>query len=516
MLLQKNSKFILLLLAAVISHLPYLMSGAFFSDEAIYVYAGFAILKGETPYAGITLPQPPLGYLFIAGEVAATQSSLLWIHAMNFVVYLIGLVFVFRVLSRLSTLPHAAVLGSLIYTLFPPILQYPFSAPLEFTYFVTLVFAGLDLALSNTQRSLFFAGASIGLAAITWYPGLFALIALIGCVTANRYEEVRSPRNALAGVARIVLGTLSVIVSMAAVIILLWRVYPQFVSQSLALQTGLRAGFSQGEKIFILTSYWEVFSPLLILGAAGMVLASLRSLRMRRSGELFLVVWFIIVFALLVLIPKVLFPHYFWFLTPILGYFSAVSILEFTSTFKRHPSYSRMLVFLPILVIASVFADNGLNSYPQDAFATNVYTASEAYVGHYVGNITTQDQLIWTSEAGIAFYANRLIVPPNSSIWKVQGFFDDVFNTSFTDTAMFQHEGSGLVSPVQFEQSWGSNVEVLIFIRGTGPVPYPDTLLWNGWSGTSGVSGWVMSHYSRVALLNFPGDSYLYEVWRRN
>src|SRR5258708_4794183 len=93
LLQSKNGKYTLLLLAAaVISHLPFLMSGAFFSDDAIYTYAGFAITKGVIPYAGITLPQPPLGYLFLAVEAATTQSSLPWIRTINFAVFLIGLV----------------------------------------------------------------------------------------------------------------------------------------------------------------------------------------------------------------------------------------------------------------------------------------------------------------------------------------------------------------------------------------------------------------------------------------
>jgi len=507
---------LLLLMGAMISHLPFLMSGAFFSDDAIYTYAGFAIQKGVTPYAGITLPQPPLGYLFLAAESAGTQSSLPWIRTINFVIYLIGIIFVFRVLSRISALPHAAFIGTLIYVLFPPILQYSFSATPEFTYFVTLIFAALDFALSNYHLALFLAGVCFGLSAITWYPGVFGLLALLGCVVGFRFEETGSLRKALVDFSKTLLGALAVVMIMLGVITLLWGVYPQFVSQSLDLQTGLRAGFSPGEKVLVLGSYWQVFSPLLILGATGVVIAGVRSRGSSHHRELLLGLWFAVVFALVALIPKVLFPHYFWFLTPILGYFSANTILEAVSTFKRHSNYFHMLILLSILATASIFAYNGLKSYPPNAFVNNVYTASEGYVGHYVANITAPGQLIWTSEAGIAFYANRLIVPPNSSTWKIQGFFDDVFNTSFTDTAMFQHQGSGLVSPVQFEQSWGSNVEVLIFIRGNGPVPYPDTLLWDGWSGTLGVSAWVMGHYSRVALLNFPGDSYLYEVWKRN
>jgi hypothetical protein len=496
------------------------MSSAFFSDDAIYTYAGFAIAKGVTPYAGIALPQPPFGYMLLASEVSLAQSNLPLIRTINFTIFLLGLVFVFLAIGRFSGIPPIAFLGSLIYAVFPPILQYSFSASVEFTYFVALIFAGLYLAFSNSPLSLFGAGVSFGLAGATWYPGIFCLVALLGLVAGNRYLDTNSIQDSLKGLVVTILGALLVITVVLGSVIIVWRAYPQFLTQSLGLQTSLRAGFSETEKINILSSYWETFSPVLVLGVAGMIIVFFKESKSQTKSklrkDLFVCLWFVSVFTLLVVVPKVLFPHYFWFLTPILGYFSAITLFESVSTLRRKAERLPTALLLITLAAASVFAYSGRNAYPTGAFTNNAYNGSEEYVGQYVANITLPGQLIWTSEPSIAFYANRLIAPPNSSSWKVQGFFDDVFNTSFTDIAMFQHEGSGLVAPVQFEQSWGSNVEVLVFIRGGGPVPYPDTLLWEGWPGTPGVSGWVSAHYSKVAILTFAGNSYWYEIWKRS
>jgi len=144
------------------------MTGPFFSDEAIYTYAGYAIMRGTVPYAEITLPQPPLGYLMLAGEIAITNANLQLVREINFLVYLVGVIFVFRVLTRVSTRPLTSFVGTLIYTLFPPVLSYSFSAPLEFTYFVTLVFAGLYFGLSENRLSLFSSGFFSGLAFLVW------------------------------------------------------------------------------------------------------------------------------------------------------------------------------------------------------------------------------------------------------------------------------------------------------------------------------------------------------------
>ena len=516
MALPANLKYVLILLsAALVSHIPFLMSGAFFSDEAIYAYGGYAILKGVVPYAGIALPQPPLGYLLLASETFVTQSNLQSIRIINFAIFSLGLVLVFRALARISSKPRVAFLASLIYAVFPPLIQYSFSTTLEFTYFVTLIFAGLNFALSETPASLFGAGVFLGLASITWYPGVFALFALVGIVAIDRFQKTKSWKEVLTGATRIVVGSLAVVTIMFAAVVLVWNAYPQFVIQSFGLQSSLRAAFSPAEKLDVLESYWETFAPVLILGVSGVVIVALKPTLPGRRRDLLLAVWFAAISLLLVLVPKVLFPHYLWFLTPVLCYFTAFTIFELESRLRHRSSYLLATTLIGVVLAASFFALFGIGSYPQGAFSNNVYTASEEYVGRYVANISSPNEFIWTSEPGIAFYAHRLIIPPNSSLWRVQGFFNDVFNHSFTDTSEFDHQGAGIVSPVQFEQSWGLNVSILVFIRGDGPVPYPDTLLWEGWSGTSGVRDWVTVHYSRVTLLTFPGDSYGYEVWKR-
>jgi hypothetical protein len=48
-------------------------------------------------------------------------------------------------------------------------------------------------------------------------------------------------------------------------------------------------------------------------------------------------------------------------------------------------------------------------------------------VAEYIRNITKEDDKIWTTEADIAFFAQRLIVTPNSTMWKYQGFYEDVW-----------------------------------------------------------------------------------------
>ena len=87
----------------------------------------------------------------------------------------------------------------------------------------------------------------------------------------------------------------------------------------------------------------------------------------------------------------------------------------------------------------------------------------------------------------------------------------------FVDANGVVHQGIGITSPDMFTQSWESaRVKVLIFIRGAGPVPYPDDLLWNGYEGQVGVESWVESHFSLLQIVSSQDVAYTYEIWVRN
>jgi hypothetical protein len=506
-----------LISVALISHVPFIMNSPFFSDEAIYTYAGYAISRGVTPYVGITLPQPPVGYLILAAEAGLTHSNLLAIHALNFLMYLVGITLVYRILRQVSIIPQASFVGTLIYVLFPPIISNSFATPIEFVYFLSFTLMGLSFFLRGGRLSLFLAGAFLGLATLTWYPGLFELIALSGYVLLDGIVSRRPVRQLFERILALTIGALTTALILLGIVSLWWKALPQFLTQTLSLQTGLRAGFSITEKLFFLGSYLYVFYPLLLLGTVGGILTAVRGTRARNNITLFPAYWFTILFTLLVFVPKVLFFHYFVFLSPFLTYLASLPILRLRSVLSGPIRYTRAVALIGLLAAASTPAYLALGGGVRSMapFSGSAYSNNEQAIGSFVANLTVPAQMIWTSEPSIAFYANRLIAPPNSSEWKLQGFFNDVFGGNYTDTAGFAHSGLGLVSPIQFEQAWDASVRVLVFIQGSGPIPYPDEILWNGSTGFPGVSSWVMSNYRSVARLTFYGNPYSYEVWER-
>jgi len=72
----------------------------------------------------------------------------------------------------------------------------------------------------------------------------------------------------------------------------------------------------------------------------------------------------------------------------------------------------------------------------------------------------------------------------------------------------------GIVSPKQFAEAWEKEkVKALIFISGTGWVPYPDELLWNGFQEQEGVANYVEEKYELKHIVTAFEVPYIYEIW---
>jgi hypothetical protein len=224
-------------------------------------------------------------------------------------------------------------------------------------------------------------------------------------------------------------------------------------------------------------------------------------------------------------IPRTTFMHYFFFLNPYLIFISIIGGYALVRVIPRNlrkvANKRAVIGFLATVAVVIVLSASVLTSSLISAsayFSTdpNQYTEAELYVGSYIANLTSSTERVWTSETSIAFFAGRLIATPNSTVWPIQGFFNDVFDTEYVDANGVIHQGIGITSPELFLQAWESDdVRVLVFIRGAGPVPYPDDLLWHGYEGHVGVESWVENHFSLLQLISSRNLAYTYEVWVR-
>lgn len=106
----------------------------------------------------------------------------------------------------------------------------------------------------------------------------------------------------------------------------------------------------------------------------------------------------------------------------------------------------------------------------------------------------------------------------NSSDWPIQCSFSDIFAYDF-DTYMgasMKDYRNGVASPEQFVESWESDkIKVIVIIRGTDWVPYPDELLWSGFQNFTGVSEYVQEKYLLNQTFISADGSHTHEIWLR-
>jgi hypothetical protein len=314
----------------------------------------------------------------------------------------------------------------------------------------------------------------------------------------------------LAGLAVVSLGIVAVVTEA-------WGALSQFIYQSLIFQAQLRPPFSLLDRLGTLGWHFDAFSPILVLAAFGGL--SLIS-EFRRRGEVRAIfpIWMYALPVIFQLFVVGFYFHHLIYLTPLLFITAGFSIVDQGRLAREQKRISkRKALAVALMAVVMYYSVTGISN-PQRispyvySLDPSSYTRAERIVGSKVNALTKSGDLIWTSEGAIAFFADRLIVTPDSDEWPVAGFFDFWLGKTLTGGS-----GSGLVAPSEFETSWESQwPKVLVFIRNAGWVPYPDELLWNGYENATGVDGYVLDHYTLNDTVQIQANPYSYEVWLRN
>jgi hypothetical protein len=522
-------------LVAFAVRVSFLFSTAFLSDEAIYVYAAWAMKGGVKPFSEIALVHPPLMYATYAWlmQLFDVGADLFLVRLFSITLSTISVIqiyFLGEILSRnlKSHTPRDMGLAcAAVFAFYPIIIPFSIASPLVnlFTVFTLgcLVFYSKFLQNKNWIYTVS-TGVFAGLAFMTWYIAAFFVLSL-SIFEVFRVFWQREKIRVWVRQLGLATGGLAVV---AAVVLswihFVWNSLPLFFTQTFMLQT-TRVGLTLWEKWLYVDAYLISFFPLIVAGAVGVFVLT-RIVLKRGPLVGVLPAWlFISNFVFLLVIPRTTFMHYFFFLNPylificIVGGFGLVRLMprNLRKIANKRTVFALAATLVALVVLsASVLTSSLILASAYFSTDPNQYTKAELYVGSYVANLTSQTDMIWTSETGIAFFAERLIAAPNSTIWPIQGFFNDVFDTDFVDANGVIHQGIGITAPDMFTQSWENvKVKVLIFIRGTGPVPYPDDLLWYGYEGQSGVEEWVESHFSLLQIVTSQNVAYAYEVWVR-
>jgi len=470
------------------------------------------------------LPHPPIGYLFLIPAVILAQGNLLILRTFDLCTFLLDAAisyWLFRLLRQQSSASFHSLLAFALFTLYP--LPFTTTTPLEFTVFdipilLGTVFFVKGITMKSVSR-LVFSGVLLGIAVMIWFTAAFFAASLIGflAIYGPKTDTGRLFRRFAKQSAAILTGG-GFAIALVLLLIIGWGGLSNFLVQSVGLQTSLRAGFTFGERLHhILLAVLQLL-PVFILASVGIYEVS-RRVRSGTDPLIMLPAWALVVNLLLVFaIPRIVLNHYVAYLMPFLVFMAAGPLERFAHVIHRMPK--RLAKPVPWDIFQSALAigliASGVIIFPYQAgfLVNNPYTVANQTVGQYVANITLPGSAIWTSEGSVAYFASRLIQPPNSTQWPFQAEYNDIFNTTYIDSDGITQRGLEAVSPSQFVNSWQShNTMVLVFILGNGPVPYPDELLWYGFSGTAGVSQWVGLNYDLLRTFTFPNVSYQYFVW---
>lgn len=518
----------LLILAGVsiISRLPFLLYPPLQSDPSMYTYFAYAIARGEVPYKDIVLPHPPIGFMFYSIPATVFGNNLIAMNLFTVTIFSLCAVLTYSASRKIFGLKknHLAIISTLIFVLWPGTFMEAFTSPLEviMTFFLLIGFYLYILyRRSGFWGHIFASGFSFGVSLSVKPTSLFMIMAI---VLFESFSSIKT-KNLLNSMKWLLLFLAGGLVSSVACLLwiaLVLNAFDLFILHVVKFQTSLQDFLTLSERIFYLRWYLIAHMPLWAFCILGIFTD-----REDRLNQILPVI--IATISIVVEVSLVnTYYHHLFYLTPLLSISASKgaenlwrSLTRFVKGLDRFNIVTLVMLFA-VCISSVAYIDAATKdfqtifpSYPSQLFSVNDVTATEKVVGKIVASLSMPNERIWTSDGSIAFFSERLIEIPDAKQWPVQVFYDRTWliHTSLLEKGISKR---GLLQPSQFVSSWDKHqTRVLVFIRGKGWIPYPDELLWTGYSGLAGVSDYVTRNYLLVKLVPHPTSGYTYEIWVR-
>ncbi len=523
---------VLIMMLALSIRVYFTPSFSFGDDESIYTYSYFAISKGIVPYREIQLPSPPLSHLIYAFIIKIVGPDLYSLRLSN-IVFFVATVYLTYLLAKmlLRGQKGAGILGLLsagLYAFYPLLIPYSIAVGPEFILtFFALSSVIIYVAASRSKNNIpyFLVGVLMGLAVLTKLTAVYFLGALLLYHAGVMFLD-KKYRAKISQAMTMLLGFSAPIAAFLVWVTFSCGALRQFYLQAFYWQT-VRFPVSFGERLATLQFSSQFYVVFVVLGVLGSIFLA-RMAREPERRQLILPVWLSsVTLVAIILITPVIFVHYFFFLTPYFAILSSacffyIGSLLYSSRQNRLVAKYKYAIFSVLLILVVLSASEVAIwqvplAAPYFQPVESPWTRVEFYTGHYVATIDSSEKM-WTSEGAIALFAGKLIVTPNSTDWPLPAFYADSFgyywNQPMGDEMKdYKH---GVVSLSQFIESWEKEqVKVIIIIRGTGWIPYPDELMWGGIYGQEGVANYIQSKYELRQAITIPEVPYTYEVWVR-
>lgn len=448
------------------------------ADECVYVQAVFAMTKGCVPYKDIFIAHP-LVYFVIEYPFIYLYPNLLSARLVSVLLSFGTILLIFYITKSLYS-RNVALLAMAFFAFLPYAIYYNKLAVVEnaVLFFVTFsLYFYFRFYKFGGKKNLFFCGFFSGLAFISKYSALLIIIVLVFLVALKGFKRLA-----------VFIGSTSIMPSVFLLSLVLFNIHHYWFVQTVTFQT-IRFGFPVQMKLFEFGGFFALSLPLFV--------ATIPVVAFKKSREdIVLILLYAVPFTFM-LLSKVLINHYFLMLSPIHCIIAARSLHQYINSKKYGKVNERTAVILSVFIIHFLISSGlflGFFSSEQDVRA-------KMELADYIRSITADNDKIWTTEADIAFFAKRLIVTPNSTIWKYQGFYEDVwgfFGTSYVGG--FVGYSGGLITINEIRQALeAERPKVIVVMRNK----IADNLIWNGINTPNyyenGLAKYILTNY----YLNF-------------
>ena len=477
--LFKQKKTLLILFSALIGVFLRFYNLAYFShmtaDESVYTQAVFAMTKGYLPYRDFFVAHP-LVYFLIEYPFIGICPSLLMVRSISVLLGFGTMLLVFYIAKNLYS-ENVTVLATVLFALSSYAIYYNKLATAESAvlFFTTLfLYFFFKYYKGGCEKYLFLCGLFAGVAFITKYSAAFVIVALMLLIALKGLKKL---------VVFVVFASIVPLVFVSS--LFLFGIHGYWYVQTVSFQF-IRFSLSLSFKMNELGVYLLWILPLFLMAVPIMF-------RRKAEEDAVFTVLYVVPF-LIMCFGGVLFTHYFLMLTPMLCILAARGLDQY---FIK-PKWSMkkrvgVLLVLTVFVVHFCFSSSIFLGSVQSEFGVR----AKMEVADYIRSITGDDDRIWTTDADIAFFARRLIVAPNSTMWKFQGFYEDVWGFMGTSyVGQFAGYSGGLITLEEIRQALESEKPKVVVIMEN---KLADRLIWDGISNPAyeegGLAGYVLSHY---------------------
>lgn len=499
----------------------FLSTGSFQSDESILTYTSYLTAQGFFPYKDVFLAQTPLSIYLMAAFIHLFGTSYPSVRVLNVGVFT-GTIALTYFLSKNvlpENKPKYALAVTALYAFYPSwFVTVSFTSTLEnlltlFTLSTAITYVvyhkkaeGKYLVLSG-----FFSGCALATTLRAVYFLLPLVIFHLGYLFWTRQMN-RLLKDGLRFVTGLIIP-LGIMLIYFALNGALQSLYLDVIVYQVSL-------FPKGAFVQTVLWYLNNMWPLLVLGGLG-IFATIQTIKQQGNIR--------VVFSCFILLSNVLFIlsgvlsggffiHYLYYLLPFASIIAIVGVLKLKDSFTFNLR-KRVGVILFLLLLVFSIGITGIYTITDTLtyFSQSPYDKVDSFIAQSIENITLSSTPIWSSEAAIGFFSDRMIVAPSSD-FRFIGMFDSMIGFNFGVDKGSQMKGyaNGFVGPDDFVKSWkNDNVSVLVFIINKGWVPYPDPLLWSGYRNQTGVAGYVTSNYMLTEIVTCDGNPYSYYIWVR-